>query len=122
MEKCSGVMYSSVFELINTIALISSDILLDKNTQYSRMYIKVNHTRRDTYFYFIKHRFSSLFNQKIPFSFISILKKLKQVAIYNKCMTKRVFFNLKKTFNKYKFKRFLSGIDYLKSISKIWRI
>ena len=51
------------------------------------------------------------------FIFLSLLKKMKQEAVCISLTAERVYPYLKKTFSKYKFMRFLSDIDCVKSIS-----
>ena len=107
------------FELTNAPALVNSDILLERDAG-SICVNNIAHARQDVHFYFPESFSESFFFIKNIFNILLYHKVLNSLAVRISLMTKGVFFNLKKTFSKYKFKRFLSGIDFPKPILQTW--
>jgi hypothetical protein len=58
--------------------------------------------------------------KKERFNILSYHKVLNRLAVSIPLMANCVLFSLKKSFSKYKFKRFLSGIDFPKPILQTW--
>ena len=138
--KCiKSIMTSSIkkecfpsFGLINTFVLVNPDILLERERererekQASRTYNNIAPARQDTHFSFSKNFSLALFFREYFFDILSCYKVSKQKVVRIPLMAKRVLSYSKKTFSKYKFKRFLSGIDYYQidtfyiNISKVY--
>ena len=105
------------FVLVDTRVLVYSDILSRRDLQASHKFYNIADTHQDTHFYSPGYNFIAGFIRKYYsyiFLFHNKLTELKAMCI--SLMVKRVFSCLKKTFHKYKFKRFLSGVDFLKPI------
>ena len=84
-----------VFGLICTIVFINPVFLFRESERWAKEFIS-------------KKYCSDFLN--------SYSEKIEQVVMRISFMAKRVLSYFKKSFNKYKFKRFLTGIDFLKPI------
>jgi len=101
-----------VFGLINTSVLINYNILLNKRKQALRTHEIIFRVRKVMQYFFTKHFTSALFFIKDFFNILLRHKVLKLKVVRISLTAKCVLSYFKKSFNKYKFKRFLSGIDY----------
>ena len=75
--------------------------------------INTNRARQDVYFCTLKRLFLALYSKKYFFNILLYCKVLKQDVAYILRKLKHESAYLIQLFNIYKFKRFLSGIDYI---------